>query len=155
MLEQIRQLLRATPFRLLTSAPATDANTTSPRATTRTSAPDCPKLTFTWTTGATWSFPPLAHRGRDWLRQGSPTVGDGWKSSTTPPRAIGGANKNTRGLIRSATLTGGLEADFANFLPIGSKEAKQGDGGTVLFKDYSNGIKSQRDQIVFGITGTP
>jgi predicted helicase len=45
-----------------------------------------------------------------------------------------------------AWLTDGLQADFANFLPMGTREAK-GDTTiqTVLFQRYSQGVKTNRD----------
>lgn len=46
-------------------------------------------------------------------------------------------------------LTAGLEAGFANFLPIGSKEAKHGDGSTVVFRTYCRGVCSNSDAYVY------
>jgi predicted helicase len=52
-------------------------------------------------------------------------------------------------------LTQGLEKDFANFLAIGSKEAKSSkfDNDRVIFKSYSNGINTSRDAWAYNFNG--
>jgi len=48
-------------------------------------------------------------------------------------------------------LTEGLHADFDSFIPMGTKEGKssKGEGEGVLFKVYSNGVKTNRDIWVY------
>jgi predicted helicase len=44
------------------------------------------------------------------------------------------------------------QAEFADFIPLGIKHSKQGDEaqvGEVIFKTYSNGVKSNRDYVVY------
>ena len=41
-------------------------------------------------------------------------------------------------------LTEGMEAEFDTFLPIGTQEAKAGEG-EAIFENYSNGVKTHRD----------
>ena len=52
---------------------------------------------------------------------------------------------------RHTWLTEGLHAEFENFLPMGSKQAKKarGEGVGVIFKTYSNGVKTNRDSWVY------
>jgi predicted helicase len=52
---------------------------------------------------------------------------------------------------KNAWLTEGLEDDFETFVPMGSKEAKAslGEESKTLFKSYSSGVKTNRDQWVF------
>ncbi len=45
---------------------------------------------------------------------------------------------------RHIWLTEGLQTDFEEFLPIGTKDAKSGEGNAI-FTNYSNGIKTNRD----------
>ena len=49
--------------------------------------------------------------------------------------------------IRYTWLTGGIRADFEDFIPMGTKEAKAAKGETidVIFKIYSGGVKTNRD----------
>ena len=49
--------------------------------------------------------------------------------------------------VRHTWITEGLNDDFDTFIPIGTKEAKkeQDDTGQVIFKTYSNGVKTNRD----------
>ena len=49
--------------------------------------------------------------------------------------------------IRYTWLTGGIRADFENFVPMGTKEAKaaKGEAIDVIFKIYSGGVKTNRD----------
>ena len=51
----------------------------------------------------------------------------------------------------STWLTEGLQADFATFVPIGSKEAKLDRGSSIqtIFKTYSAGVSTQRDSVVY------
>jgi predicted helicase len=44
---------------------------------------------------------------------------------------------------------GSTDAEFENFLPIGSKEAKAGISPTTVFKTYSLGVSTNRDSIVY------
>jgi predicted helicase len=46
-------------------------------------------------------------------------------------------------------VTEGLQNDFDDFLPIGSKDAKQSDNVAAVFRNYSNGIQSNNDEFVF------
>ena len=48
---------------------------------------------------------------------------------------------------RHTWLTEGLHAEFESFIPMGTKEAKAGKGEAtdVIFKIYSNGVKTNRD----------
>ena len=48
---------------------------------------------------------------------------------------------------RHTWLTEGLHAEFDTFIPMGSKEAKaqKGEAVDVIFKTYSNGVKTNRD----------
>ena len=48
-------------------------------------------------------------------------------------------------------LTEGLHAEFDTFIPIGRKEAKaiKGTAVDVIFKTYSNGVKTNRDAWVY------
>ena len=48
-------------------------------------------------------------------------------------------------------LTEGLHAEFDTFIPIGTKEAKgiKGEAADVIFKTYSNGVKTNRDAWVY------
>ena len=48
---------------------------------------------------------------------------------------------------RYAWLTAGLHAEFDDFIPMGTKEAKaqKGEAIGVIFKTYSNGVKTNRD----------
>ncbi len=41
-------------------------------------------------------------------------------------------------------LTDGLQTEFEDFLPIGSKDAKAGNGNAI-FNTFSNGVKTNRD----------
>ena len=52
---------------------------------------------------------------------------------------------------RHTWLTEGLHAEFDTFIPIGSKEAKaaKGEPIDVIFKTYSNGVKTNRDAWVY------
>ncbi len=52
---------------------------------------------------------------------------------------------------KNAWLTEGLEADFDTFTPLGTKEAKANFGGDskTVFKTYSGGMKTNRDDWVF------
>ncbi len=52
---------------------------------------------------------------------------------------------------RHTWLTQGLHAEFNTFTPIGTKQAKAAKGETtdVIFKTYSNGIKTNRDAWVY------
>ena len=45
-------------------------------------------------------------------------------------------------------LTEGLQAEYEDFLPIGTKDAKAGDGDAI-FENYSNGVKTNRDSWVY------
>ncbi len=53
--------------------------------------------------------------------------------------------------IKNAWLTEGLQADFEDFLPIGSKETKTQKSLEVkaIFKNYSGGVKTNRDEWVY------
>ena len=53
--------------------------------------------------------------------------------------------------IRYTWLTGGIRADFENFIPMGTKKAKatRGEAKEVIFKTYSNGVKTNRDAWVY------
>ncbi len=53
--------------------------------------------------------------------------------------------------IQNAWLTEGLQADFEDFLPIASKEAKASKSSDVqaIFKTYSLGVSTNRDSIVY------
>ncbi|MEN9849461.1 MAG: hypothetical protein RL368_2201 [Pseudomonadota bacterium] len=53
--------------------------------------------------------------------------------------------------IKNNWLTYGLEADFNTFTPIGSKEGKgtENQAQGVIFKTYSNGVKTNRDAWVY------
>ncbi len=55
---------------------------------------------------------------------------------------------------KNAWITEGLQADFENFLPIGSKETKTQQNLEVkaIFKNYSNGVKTNRDEWVLGFS---
>ncbi|MGO9246558.1 MAG: type ISP restriction/modification enzyme [Verrucomicrobiia bacterium] len=46
-------------------------------------------------------------------------------------------------------VTEGLQNDFDDFLPIGSKDAKQSDSVAAVFRTYSNGIQSNNDEFVY------
>ena len=50
-------------------------------------------------------------------------------------------------------LTEGLHAEFDAFIPMGTKEAKRARGATVdvIFKTYSNGVKTNRDVWVYNL----
>ena len=52
---------------------------------------------------------------------------------------------------RHTWLTEGLHTEFDTFIPIGSKDAKAGKGPAidVIFKTYSNGVKTNRDAWVY------
>ena len=52
---------------------------------------------------------------------------------------------------RHTWLTEGLHTEFDTFIPIGSKDAKAGKGDAidVIFKTYSNGVKTNRDAWVY------
>ena len=52
---------------------------------------------------------------------------------------------------RHTWLTEGLHAEFDTFIPMGSKEAKaaKGEPIDVIFKTYSNGVKTNRDAWVY------
>ena len=52
---------------------------------------------------------------------------------------------------RYTWLTEGLHAEFETFIPMGSKNAKAGKGAAtdVIFKTYSNGVKTNRDAWVY------
>jgi len=58
--------------------------------------------------------------------------------------------------IKNAWLTEGLQADFENFLPIGSKETKTQQNLEVkaIFKNYSGGVKTNRDEWVYDFDKT-
>ena len=53
--------------------------------------------------------------------------------------------------LRYTWLTEGLHAEFETFIPMGTKEAKAARGETVevIFKTYSNGVKTNRDTWVY------
>jgi len=53
-------------------------------------------------------------------------------------------------------LTEGMQADFENFLPIASKEAKASKSGEVqaIFKTYSLGVSTNRDSVVYDYNNT-
>ena len=55
---------------------------------------------------------------------------------------------------RYAWLTEGLHAEFETFIPMGTKEAKaaRGEAVEVIFKTYSNGVKTNRDTWVYNFT---
>jgi hypothetical protein len=46
-------------------------------------------------------------------------------------------------------LTEGLQNDFDEFLPVGSKDAKASDQSAAVFRTYSNGVKSNNDEFVY------
>jgi predicted helicase len=46
-------------------------------------------------------------------------------------------------------LTEGLDKEFQYFLPLGTKEAKSGDDEKTIFKNFSNGVKTNRDTWVY------
>ena len=52
---------------------------------------------------------------------------------------------------RHTWLTEGLHAEFDTFIPMGTKEAKaeKGEAVDVIFKTYSNGVKTNRDAWVY------
>ena len=52
---------------------------------------------------------------------------------------------------RQTWLTEGLHAEFDTFIPMGSKQAKsvKGEVDDVIFKTYSNGVKTNRDAWVY------
>ena len=52
---------------------------------------------------------------------------------------------------RYTWLTDGLQAEFETFVPIGTKEAKEANDGTlhVIFKTFSNGVITNRDSWVY------
>ena len=52
---------------------------------------------------------------------------------------------------RYTWLTKGLHADFDTFIPMGTKETKaqRGEAKDVIFKTYSNGVKTNRDAWVY------
>ena len=52
---------------------------------------------------------------------------------------------------RHTWLTKGLHAEFDDFIPMGTKEAKaqKGEAKDVIFKTYSNGVKTNRDAWVY------
>jgi len=52
---------------------------------------------------------------------------------------------------KNAWITEGLQADFEDFLPIASKEAKASKSGEVqaIFKTYSLGVSTNRDSVVY------
>src|SRR5262249_52680123 len=52
---------------------------------------------------------------------------------------------------KTTWITEGLQADFASFLPIGSKEAKVSRGieTKTIFRTFSAGVSTQRDNIVY------
>ena len=52
---------------------------------------------------------------------------------------------------RYTWLTKGLHAEFDDFIPMGTKEAKaqKGEAKDVIFKTYSNGVKTNRDAWVY------
>ncbi|MDD5087449.1 MAG: N-6 DNA methylase [bacterium] len=41
------------------------------------------------------------------------------------------------------------EDEFAGFIPLGTKEAKRGESGETLFGLFSNGVKTNRDMVVY------
>ncbi|MDE0325534.1 MAG: N-6 DNA methylase [Candidatus Poribacteria bacterium] len=53
--------------------------------------------------------------------------------------------------VRHTWLTEGFHAEFDTFLPMGSKETKavKGEAVDVIFKTYSNGVKTNRDAWVY------
>ncbi len=55
---------------------------------------------------------------------------------------------------RHTWLTEGLHAEFDTFIPMGSKQAKsvKGEVANVIFKTYSNGVKTSRDAWVYNFT---
>ena len=52
---------------------------------------------------------------------------------------------------KNAWITEGLQADFEDYLPIASKEAKASKSGEVqaIFKTYSLGVSTNRDSVVY------
>ena len=55
---------------------------------------------------------------------------------------------------RYTWLTEGLHAEFETFIPMGTKEAKaaRGEAVDVIFKTYSNGVKTNRDAWAYNFT---
>ena len=55
---------------------------------------------------------------------------------------------------RYTWLTEGLHAEFDTFIPMGSKQAKsvKGEVADVIFKTYSNGVKTNRDAWVYNFS---
>ena len=65
---------------------------------------------------------------------------------------VGGvAGESIRPDTRQTWLTEGLHTEFETFIPMGSKKAKVGKSATVdvIFKTYSNGVKTNRDAWVY------
>ena len=58
--------------------------------------------------------------------------------------------------VRHTWLTEGLHTEFDTFMPMGSKEAKAVKGAPVdvIFKTYSNGVKTNRDAWVYNFDRT-
>ena len=81
----------------------------------------------------------------DWTRLSKLAAIKQWQSLTDVPwNTLVPDQKN-------AWLTEGLQADFEDFLPIASKEARalKGIEAEVIFKDYSNGINTARDAVAY------
>ena len=57
---------------------------------------------------------------------------------------------------RQTWLTEGLHAEFDTFIPMGTKQAKaeKGEAADVIFKTYSNGVKTNRDAWVYNFDRT-
>ena len=70
----------------------------------------------------------------DWMAESVDLAGVEWQELTP--------NK------KNAWLTEGLEEDFETFAPMGSKAAKAGKDGGTIFKSYSTGVNTARDQWV-------
>ena len=64
--------------------------------------------------------------------------------------------QNVQPDVRHTWLTEGLHTEFDTFMPMGSKEAKAVKGAPVdvIFKTYSNGVKTNRDAWVYNFDRT-
>jgi predicted helicase len=53
--------------------------------------------------------------------------------------------------LQHTWLTGGMDSDFNQFIPVGSRETKGRTGQNVplIFKSYSLGVSTNRDSIVY------
>jgi len=53
---------------------------------------------------------------------------------------------------KNVWLTAGMAEDWDELLPLGSKEGKSGKGANVLYKFYSTGVNTSRDNWVYGFS---